>query len=51
MGQKLTEKKKVQDKFFHVTIAYLKEKIRFYKNSSLEIRKTYFLAPKWGADL
>ena len=47
-----TEIKKSSGRIFHVTIVYLKEnsKIRevFQENSYPEIRKTYFLAPKWG---
>ena len=53
-GSKTEVKKK--DKFFHVTIAHLKEnsKIKdkfFEKICTQKQEKTYFLAPKWGVDL
>jgi len=51
MGQKLTEKKKVQDKFFHVTIAYLKEKIRFYRKFFPRNKKNLFFGSKMGGRL
>ena len=51
-----TEIKKSSGKIFHVTIVYLKENSKdkrqvFQEKTSPEIRKTYFLAPKWGVDL
>ena len=47
---------KVQDKlFFRVTMVYLKEnstiKDKFFKKILTQIRKTYFLPPKWGINL
>ena len=51
-----TEIKKSVGQIFRVTITYLPEnsKIKdkfFMENSNPEIRRTYFLAPKWGVDL
>ena len=50
-----TDIKKSSGQIFIVTIAYLKEnseiKDVFQENSYRKIRKTFFLAPKWGVDL
>ena len=50
-----TEIKKSSGQIFRVTMVYLKEnstiKGKFFKKILTQIRKTYFLAPKWGVNL